>query len=147
MFIRLATEPYRSLFEIVLYHWPQELMSAYEREERHQRGQDHSCPRRSLLLHTQKCLCLNRFGIDDDDDDDDDDDVLNMHQVKVSSMTSCHTFSIVFPTPLFSFRLFSFFSITILFKNCWLQRDSNSDLWSRSWIRLLLDHHHGPNIQ
>ena len=29
-------------------------------------------------------------------------------------------------------------------KNCMLQRDSNSDRWSRSRARWPLDHHHGP---
>ena len=46
------------------------------------------------------------------------------------------------PRPLFC--LFSFFSITILQKNCRPQRDSNSDHRSRRRARWPLDHHHGP---
>ena len=42
------------------------------------------------------------------------------------------------------FCLFSFFSITILQKNCRSQRDSNSDRRSWRWARWPLDHHHGP---
>ena len=44
------------------------------------------------------------------------------------------------------FCLFSFFSNTILQKNCRLQRDSNSDLQSRRRARWPLDHHYGPRI-
>ena len=44
-----------------------------------------------------------------------------------------------------SFCLFSFFSITILQKNCRPQWDSNSDCQSRRGARWPLDHHHGPS--
>ena len=46
------------------------------------------------------------------------------------------------PRPLFC--LFSFFSITILQKNCRPQRDSNSDRRRGRRARWPLDHHHGP---
>ena len=49
------------------------------------------------------------------------------------------------PTPASFLFLFSFFSITILQKNCRPQRDSNSDRWSRRRARWPLDHHHGPS--
>ena len=48
---------------------------------------------------------------------------------------------------LASFCLFSFFSITILQKNCRPQRDSNSDCWSRRRACWPLDHHHSPIIR
>ena len=41
------------------------------------------------------------------------------------------------------FCLFSFFSTNNLQKNCRLQRDSNSDRWSRRRAHWPLDHHHG----
>ena len=41
---------------------------------------------------------------------------------------------------------FWFFSNTILQKNCRLQRDSNSECWSRRRARWPLDHHHGPSF-
>ena len=44
------------------------------------------------------------------------------------------------------FCLFSFFSITILQKNCRPQRDSNSDRWSRRRARWPLDHHHYTHL-
>ena len=43
-----------------------------------------------------------------------------------------------------SFCLFSFFSTTILQKNCRLQRESNSDRRSKRRASWPLDHHHGP---
>ena len=46
------------------------------------------------------------------------------------------------PTPA-SFWIFSFFSNTILQKNCRLQRDSNSDCRSRKQARWPLDNHQG----
>ena len=47
------------------------------------------------------------------------------------------------PIPAY-FYLFSFFSNNLQNKNCWLQRDWNTDHWTRRQGRWPLYHHYGP---
>ena len=119
-------------------HWIRTADLCYQKQLLYPQSQN-NCPTRRLVLSWPLFHYFSLFNFTYDWIRDVDNCGCINWAIVATSRYNCYKNG---PTPA-SFCLFSFFSNTILQKNCRLQRDSNSDCRSRKQARWPLDNHQG----